>query len=134
MPERRTQFGKDLEYALGEVLAHRRGEITLPEQVVNSLRPEQIKAIRKAVASSPREFERRFGVPARTVEGWEQGRKLDVAARVLLTVIEQEPEAVERAIAKARGKSRRPIARRSSALRETAPSNVIDLINVLRRS
>jgi len=37
-------------------------------------------------------------VPARTVEGWEQGKKVDVAARVLLTVIEKEPEAVERAL------------------------------------
>jgi hypothetical protein len=38
-------------------------------------------------------------VPARTIEGWEQNKKIDVARRVLLTVIEKDPEAVERALA-----------------------------------
>jgi len=33
------------------------------------------------------------------MEGWEQGKKVDVAARVLLTIIEKEPKAVERALA-----------------------------------
>ncbi|MGV3579001.1 helix-turn-helix domain-containing protein [Brevundimonas sp.] len=61
--------------------------------------PERIKAIRKSVARSPKEFEARFGIPARTVEGWEQDRrKPDPAARVLLAVIEKDPGAVERAL------------------------------------
>ena len=94
-----TPFGRTLANALEEMVAHRRGEIELPEQVVAPMLPEQIKAIRKSVAKSPREFERRFGVPARTLEGWEQGRKLDIAGRVLLTVIERDPAAVERALA-----------------------------------
>ncbi len=98
MAEKRTRFGRDLEGALREALAHRRGEIALPSRIVEPMPPEQVKAIRKSVARSPREFERRFGVPARTLEGWEQGRKLDLTARVLLTVIEKEPEAVERAL------------------------------------
>ncbi len=41
----------------------------------------------------------RFGIPARTLEGWEQGRAIDATARVLLSVIEKEPGAVERALA-----------------------------------
>lgn len=98
MAEKRTQFGRDLEGAFREVLAHQRGEIALPTRIVTPMLPEQVKAIRKSVAKSPREFEQRFGVPARTLEGWEQGRKLDLTARVLLTVIEREPEAVERAL------------------------------------
>lgn len=60
-----------------------------------------MQAIRKAVAKSPKAFERRFGVPARTLEGWEQGRRVDVAARVLLTVIEHDPDAVARALEEA---------------------------------
>jgi hypothetical protein len=64
--------------------------------------PERVRAIRKAVARSPRDFEARFGVPARTLEGWEQGRKLDAAHRVLLRVIEAAPEAV-RGSARVRG-------------------------------
>jgi len=38
-------------------------------------------------------------VPARTLEGWEQNKKVDVAGRVLLKVIEKDPDAVERALA-----------------------------------
>jgi len=82
-----------------EAAAWRRGELKLPVHTVDAMPATRVKAIRKAVAKSPREFERRFGVPARTVEGWEQGKKIDVAARVLLTIIEREPEAVERALA-----------------------------------
>jgi len=99
MAKKRTRFGRALEQALREVAAHQRGEIALPSRIVTPMRPEQVKAIRKAVAAkSAGEFERRFGVPARTLEGWEQGRKLDQTARVLLTVIEREPAAVERAL------------------------------------
>jgi putative transcriptional regulator len=98
MAEKRTQFGRDMEEALREALAHQRGAIALPTRLVSPIAPEQVKAIRKAVAKSPRQFEQRFGVPARTLEGWEQGRKLDQTACVLLTVIEKEPEAVTRAL------------------------------------
>jgi putative transcriptional regulator len=98
MAEKRTAFGRELEAALREVLAHQRGEITLPSRVVEPMPAERVKAIRKSVARSPREFAKRFGVPARTLEGWEQGKKVDVAARVLLTVIKHNPAAVERAL------------------------------------
>ena len=94
----RTKFGLALEESLKEALAWKRGEIELPTRTIEPMTPKRVKAIRKSVSKSPREFERRFGVPARTVEGWEQGKKVDVAARVLLTVIEKEPEAVERAL------------------------------------
>ncbi|HEY4940868.1 MAG TPA: hypothetical protein VII56_05525 [Rhizomicrobium sp.] len=94
-----TEFGRALIGALEEVRAHLRGEIELPTYEIDAMPPARIKKIRKQVAKSPREFERRYGVPARTLEGWEQGRKVDLTARVLLTVIEREPEAVERALA-----------------------------------
>jgi putative transcriptional regulator len=96
--KKRTPLGLAIEEGLREALAWKRGEIELPVRVVEPMTAKRVKAIRKAVAKSPREFERRFGVPARTVEGWEQGKKVDVTARVLLKVIEKEPEAVERAL------------------------------------
>ena len=71
----------------------------MPVQIIEPIPAARVKAIRKAVAKSPKEFERRFGVPARTLEGWEQGRGIDVTARVLLTVIEKNPEVVEAALA-----------------------------------
>ncbi|MGZ8363148.1 MAG: helix-turn-helix domain-containing protein [Caulobacteraceae bacterium] len=97
MSDTDTEFGDDLISALKEVKAHRRGEIALPARSVSAMPASRVRAIRKAVAKSPREFEARFGLPARTLEGWEQGRKLDVASRLLLLTIEKEPDAVERA-------------------------------------
>ena len=94
-----TEFGRELLASVKEALAHRRGEIALPTREVPVMPAARVKQIRKAVAKSPKEFERRFGVPARTVEGWEQGKSVDVAARVLLTVIEKNPKAVEKALA-----------------------------------
>lgn len=106
---KRTKFGLRLEEGLREAIAWKRGEIELDVRTVAPMTPARVKAIRKAAAKSPRAFEKRFGVPARTIEGWEQGKQVDVAARVLLTVIEKEPEAVERALAEEAAKFRRYI-------------------------
>lgn len=96
----RTELGLEIEAGLREAIAHRRGEIALPTRRVDPMPPERVKAIRKAVAKSPKEFEAKYGVPARTLEGWEQGRRSpDPTSQVLLKVIEREPEAVERALA-----------------------------------
>jgi len=97
--KKQTKLGLELEAAMKEVVAHRRGKIALESRVIDPMTAGRIKEIRKKVAKSPKEFERRFGVPARTIEGWEQNKKVDVAGRVLLRVIEKDPEAVERALA-----------------------------------
>jgi putative transcriptional regulator len=55
--------------------------------MIEDMPAARVKEIRKKVAKSPKEFERRFGVPARTLEGWEQNKKVDVAGRVLLKVV-----------------------------------------------
>ena len=93
-----STFGADLIASLEEVRAHQRGEIALETRRAETMPAARIKAIRKAVAKSPREFEKRFGIPARTLEGWEQRRPLDVSARILLQVIERSPEAVAEAV------------------------------------
>lgn len=94
----RTPLGLEIEDALREAVAHRRGQVALESRHVDPMPPARIRQIRKALAKSPREFEQRFGIPARTVEGWEQGRKVDAAHRVLLMVLERSPEAVEAAL------------------------------------
>ena len=100
MTDKDTQLGSDLIEAMREVAAWKHGEIALSVREVDPMPAARIKAIRKGVASSAREFERKFHVPARTLEGWEQGRrKPDLTARILLTVIEKAPDAVERALA-----------------------------------
>jgi putative transcriptional regulator len=102
MSKKDTKFGSDLMTALKEVRAHRRGEIALPVRNVDTISARRVKAIRTTLAKTTKEFERRFGIPARTIEGWEQGRKLDVAASILMTMIERAPDVVEATVAKNR--------------------------------
>jgi putative transcriptional regulator len=95
---KRTEIGLEIEAGLREAIAHRRGEVALETRHFNPMPASRVKEIRKAVAKNTREFETRFGIPARTVEGWEQGRKLGASDRVLLAVIAANPGAVEEAL------------------------------------
>ncbi len=59
-----------------------------------------VRAIRDKLGLSQEAFAARFGFPVGTVRDWEQGRRgPETSARVLLTVIDREPEAVQRALA-----------------------------------
>ena len=100
MTTKRTPVGRDVEQALGEVLAHVRGEAELPGRIVDDPSAERIRALRKRLKLSRQKLADRFGLDARAVQDWEQGRRTpDRAARVLLTVIERNPQAVEQALA-----------------------------------
>ncbi len=99
--EKRTRLGKDIEEAFLTFAAGLRGEVELDQYEidVDALTPSRIKAIRRTLAPSTKEFERRFRIPARTMEAYEQGRRRpDAATEVLLRVLEREPEAVRRAL------------------------------------
>jgi putative transcriptional regulator len=99
MTEGRSDLGREVEEALNEVLAHVRGEAALPTRIVDDPSKARIVAVRKKLGLSRRQFAERYHLDPRTVQEWEQGRRTpDQAARVLLTVIEREPEAVERAL------------------------------------
>ncbi len=94
-----TPVGREVEAALGEVLSHVRGETTLPSRIVDDPVAEHIVALRKRMKLSRQKFADRFGLDARAVQDWEQGRRVpDRAARVLLTVIDRDPDAVVRAL------------------------------------
>jgi len=65
----------------------------------SELSPAEIRAIRRSVATSRREFERLTQIPARTVEAYEQGRrKPDAATRALFLIFAREPKAAIRAL------------------------------------
>ena len=101
MTTERTQVGQEVEESLGEVLAHVRGEVALPCRIVDDPAAEHILALRKRLKLSRQKFADRFGLDARAVQDWEQGRRVpDRAARVLLTVIDRDPEAVVRVLSK----------------------------------
>ena len=97
-----SRVGDDLIEAFEEMAKHLRGEIALQahEPRGGAMTPAQIKAIRLKVASSTKEFERLFGIPARTMEAYEQGRRNpDGAMRALLRIIDRAPKAALRALA-----------------------------------
>ncbi len=99
MTTRRTEVGREVEAALGEVLAHVRGTTPLPCRIVDDPAAEHIVALRKRLKLSRKKFADRFGLDVRAVQEWEQGRRVPGrTARVLLTVIDREPEAVVRAL------------------------------------
>ena len=84
---------------LGEVLAHARGEVDLPCRIVDDPAAEHILALRKHIKLSSQKLADRFGLDARAIQDWEQGRSVpDRAARVLLTVIDRDSEAVARVL------------------------------------
>ena len=92
-------FGDALVEGLREAAAWKRGDMALETLRIDPMPPARIQAIRRTVARSAREFEARFGIPAATINNWEQGRRApDPAARALLMVIEREPDAVLRAL------------------------------------
>ncbi|MGH9482131.1 MAG: helix-turn-helix domain-containing protein [Terriglobales bacterium] len=65
--------------------------------------PEEVDvaAVRKRLGLSQADFAARFGFKLDAVQNWEQRRRRpEGAARALLRVIEREPAAVQRALAK----------------------------------
>ncbi|MFC1853869.1 NadS family protein [candidate division CSSED10-310 bacterium] len=62
-------------------------------------RPLDIKSIRSKLKKSQREFAFMIGVSISTLQNWEQGRrKPEGAARALLKVASENPEAVSKAL------------------------------------
>ncbi len=78
----------------------RRNEAALARRIVDDPAAGRILALRRRMNLSRRRFAERFGLDARAVQDWEQGRRVPGrATRVLLTVIDSDPEAVVRALA-----------------------------------
>jgi putative transcriptional regulator len=95
----KTNFNRIMD-GLGEVVEIVEGRaqaarVYIPEEM-------DVKAIRARLGLSQAAFAARYGFTASAVREWEQRRrKPEAAARVLLHVIDKEPEAVERALAMA---------------------------------
>ena len=84
---------------MSEALAHVRGETVLSCRIIDDPAAKHILALRRRMKLSRQKFADRFGLDVRALQDWEQGRRVpDRAARVLLTVIDRDPEAVMRAL------------------------------------
>jgi putative transcriptional regulator len=94
------KIGTRLIKAAKEARAFARGEIH-DGFVVHLPHDFDVKALRKKLKCSQSQFSRRFGFAIDAVQDWEQHRRTpDRTARILLTVIAREPEAVSRALAR----------------------------------
>jgi putative transcriptional regulator len=72
---------------------------TVPGTKVHIPSEIDVRRIRQKASMSQNEFAEHFGVSVRTVQDWEQGRRVPGgAARAFLIVIDREPEAVRRAL------------------------------------
>lgn len=95
-----TTFGRELIESAKEALAIAKGEAKPARAFVPA--DVDVRAIRKRLGLSQVAFAARFGFSAGAVRDWEQSRKTpDPSTRVLLKVIEREPDAVVRALSAA---------------------------------
>jgi len=101
-----SKVGESILRGIDEAIAFARGArqghvVHVPDDV-------DVKAIRKRLGLSQREFAARFGFRLDSVQHWERRRRRPAgAARAFLTVIDREPEAVQRALTSARREPRK---------------------------
>ncbi len=68
--------------------------------VVHEVTPPDVKAVRKHIGMTQKEFASAFGISLGTLRHWELGDRTPRGpARVLLNVVAKEPQAVLRALA-----------------------------------
>ncbi|MBM3768804.1 MAG: helix-turn-helix domain-containing protein [Acidobacteria bacterium] len=98
MKKRKPTPGGRIIASARQALAFARGDastgciVHFPEEI-------DVRAIREKIALSESDFAKLFGLSKRTLESWEQGRRVPSGpARAFLTVIAKEPEAVKRAL------------------------------------
>ena len=97
---RRTRPGLALEESAKEILAHLKGETTLPTRRIVLPDEVDVKRIRSNARMSQAEFARAFCINPRTLQEWEQGRRRpDATTRAYLAVIAKNRNAVLRALA-----------------------------------
>ena len=88
-----SKFGSELIQSAREALEIAEGRID-PARTYN-VELVDVAALRKRMKLSQGKFAARFGLSAATVRDWEQGRRQpDSTARILLKVIEKNPQAV----------------------------------------
>jgi len=79
-------------YAKGDHTKGRAHRVLVPPRI-------NVKQVRRKLGLSQNDFAEKFGISAATLRNWEQGRRQpDGPARVLLTIIDREPAAVQRVL------------------------------------
>jgi putative transcriptional regulator len=95
-----TPRGRSLLKGLTEFKEYLQGKRKLRVYHYDVQDPIDVRAIRERSGLSQIEFARRFAIPPRTLQDWEQRRREpDSAIRAYLTVIDRNPGAVRKALA-----------------------------------
>lgn len=82
-----------------EVVAYYKGELDPASFRIHVPQDVDVKAIRSRLKMTQAAFAEKFGFSQSSVKDWEQRRRRpEAAARVLLTVIDREPQAVLKAL------------------------------------
>ncbi len=103
MARRKTsELATSIERALHEAIRFESGEDTGARvYVVHVPKKIDVRSIRRGRKLTQAAFARRYGFALSALRDWEQGRRQpERSARILLRVIEREPEAVERALSR----------------------------------
>lgn len=94
-----TAFGKELLQSAKEAQAFARGEADVSNYRIRVPQEINIKQLRTRIGMTQADFANRFGFPIATLRDWEQyRRKPDQSARVLLAVIDHDPDFVQSAL------------------------------------
>jgi len=97
--EGEIDVGEDIVTGLRNVLAHVRGDTARSRQHVVPVAVPDVRAVRERLRMSQAELAEMFCVSPATVRHWERGeRRPEGPARLLLRLIEREPDAVLRAL------------------------------------
>jgi putative transcriptional regulator len=90
MNDMSTTFGKDLIASMEEEAAHAQGRSAAAR--VHVVDVPDVRAIRKGLGLSQRDFSSTYRIPLATLKGWEQGRRQpDATASAYLSVIAHLP-------------------------------------------
>lgn len=94
-----SDFGDELIASAAQALAFAKGQAKADDFRVTPAADVDVKAIRAKLKLTQFQFADCFSIPLGTLRDWEQHRRSpDGAARVLLKIIEREPEAALRAV------------------------------------
>ena len=92
-------IGDEIIEGLQNAIGYAKGDKSKGRETVIEISSVDIKAIRESRGMTQEEFAQVYGFAVSALRNWEQGRRLpDRSARLLLTLIEREPEVVQRVL------------------------------------
>jgi len=94
-----SELGEKIIEGMKEAVAHAQGEDVDVEAHEVEVETRDVAAVRERLEMTQEDFAAFLGISVHTLRKWEQGkRRPEGPARVLLKIVEREPEAVLRAL------------------------------------